>query len=281
MADVHVTTYQGLMNAINSATEATNIYIDNDIDVNDEYPEGVSAISLSSNINVNVYGQSHKVINILMDGNIAVFSGRYTSSTYYWLRFYNIDFENVQIEATGSTGKLFGDAVRVDSCTVSCTLSANSTSATDNQFATSRTLITKSALVIAGADSIVHPSLTIGGDYYCDFNNIKILGRYRRVVLNGVRNSVITGDFLQTYSTTSSGFFTLKLIACTLDAKISMATMPTCSGSSLALINTDELTLPSGKTLEDLSSLLTQCTEAELLSADTLWNEKGYPIREG
>ena len=279
MADVHVTTYAELRNAVNNATEATNIYIDNDINVDDEYPEGVSAIALSSSatFSVNIYGQNHKISNILMDSNIAVFSGRYASSTYYWLNIFDVNFENVQIEASGSTGKFLGDAASLKRCSVAITLSANSNAATENQFATSRVSISRCSLTISGANSIQNPTLTIGGDYYCDFNNIILLGRFRKVVLNGVRNSYIHGDFKQTYA--NSNYFTLKLIACEVNATIDMAVLPTCTGCSLAVINTDNLTLPSGKTLDNLSSLLTQCTTAEMESASTLWNDYGFPIR--
>lgn len=279
MADVHVTTYAELRNAVNNATEKTNIYLDNDIDLNDEYPEGVSAVALPSNANFNVtvYGQGHHIRNILMDSNIVVFAGRYYSSTYYWLTFRDTTFDNVQIQSTGSSGKFLGDAVEIRNCSGSVTLSSNS-NACDDVFATSRTYITRSAFVITGANSIRNPKLTIGGDYYCDFNNIKLLGNFEKVILNGLRNSYIHGDFKQTYKTTGSGYFTLKLISSIVNAKIEMGAMPTCTGTSLTCINVDELTFPSGKTVDNLSSLLTKCTSGELQSANALWS-KGFPIK--
>lgn len=282
MADVHVTTWDELRSAVNNATEETNIYLDNDIDLNDEYPEGVSAVALPSNATfaVNVRGNEHHIRNILMDGDIEVFKGRYdsSSSTYYWLRFYNVNFDNAQIEATGTTGKFLGDAVRIQECSISITLSANSNSIMvgNDQFATSRVTIQRSAITITGANSIQHSNVTIGGNFYCDFNNIKLLGFFKRITLKLVRNSVITGDFKQTY--TSGTPFELRLTACTINAKIDMAVLPSCTNTSITVINTDDLTLPSGKTLDNLSSFLTQVTTEELKSVSSLKGE-GFPIR--
>jgi hypothetical protein len=281
-ADVHVTTWDELRSAVNNATEETNIYLDNDIDLNDEHPEGVSAVALSSDatFSVYVYGQEHHIRNILMDGNIAVFKGRYVSSgdTYYWLAFFNVNFDNVQIQSTGTVGKFLGDAVQIRRCSISITLSANSNSIAvgNDQLATSRVYINRSAITITGANSIQNPCVTIGGEYYCDFNNIKLLGFFKRITLKLVRNSIITGDFKQTY--TSGTPFELRLTACTINAKIDMAVLPSCTNTSITVINTDDLTLPSGKTLDNLSSFLTQVTTEELKRVPDL-SDEGFPIR--
>lgn len=281
MAIVHVTNWNDLVDAVNNATEDTDIYIDNDIDLNTEgnYSQGVPT-ALVATKTIHVYGDSTthtKIKNIYHRNNFVLFKGSDVSSVRKWLYFHYIDFENVIVEASGSTCAFMGYACGLEDCKVSMTATCLSSAATQSLFGAARSYCDRCGITISGSNGVRAPYILLAGDSNCMFDNIKLLGTFYDINLGDMRNCYIHGDFKQTHNSGST--FKLNLKACIVNATIDMAVLPTCTGSILALINTDNLTLPSGKTLADLSSLLTQCSEVDLRNADTLWSTYGFPIR--
>ena len=99
MADVHVTTWLdyveegvthvGLQNAVINAEETTTIYLDNDIDLNDELPTGVTTSLKNTVSGVKIYinglkpnGGNYKLKNIACSSNIKVFDGNSNIKTF-------------------------------------------------------------------------------------------------------------------------------------------------------------------------------------------------------
>ena len=284
MADVHVTTYNELRNAVVNATEATNVYIDNDINVDSEYPTGVSSIQLSSSktFDVIIWGQNHALRGILCDTNVVLFRGYKNGDTKYWLRFRDISFENLQLNAIGTTSCIFGVMVELLRCKVSCTITSALTSASSSvQFATEDTSIQQSALLITAASNSPVASggqinLQIGGNYYCDFNNIELQGAFFKIILDGVRNSYIHGDF-KCISSANDTFRFMSCTVCILNATIDMTVKmaSTSSSTTCFFVNTDNITKNSGSTYP---TGFTLCTTSDLQSATTL-RQMGFPIR--
>lgn len=284
MADVHVSDWDSLVNAVSSAAEETNVYLDDDIDLNIEYPTGVpNKVEITTRADIYIYGGQHSIKNLYHNRKnyIYVFKGNHVGNSSYYLYLCNINFENVVVDyCSTNSPTLFEDYVSINECSISCTL-INNDSRTQYQtrtlFGSDRVKINRSSLTITGVgNSTAYPCLYFGGDSW--YNNIKLLGDFSKIDLNTLYYSYIHGNFNQKAEGSDVSLFRIGTVANVINATINMSRMITSAGSSLILINTDLLTYPSGCSINDLPENLIKANNSDMHSVSAL-QQLGFPIR--
>lgn len=291
MADVHVTTWDELATAVYAA-EDTDIYLDNDIDLNDEYPTGVpETLKRNGSQEIRIFGNNHSIKNIYhcraaqYEANAYVFDGYARSYSTYPLFIQDVNFENVVIDyiasLSSSSVPCFANMVTFQHCTISITLQNNKIDSGDYQrntmFGTDNTKLNQCAVTVRGiGNSTTYPSFVLGGQSW--FNNINITGDFSRVDLSNLYYSYVRGDFKQKNTYSNASVFRIAGVANVINATMNMAKMIDSTGSSMTVINTDNLTYPSGQSATDLPATLIQATTSDMHSVSAL-QQLGFPIR--
>lgn len=254
-------TYIGLRNAINNATEATDIYLDANIDLNEELPQGVEPIAVSSAIdgNVTIIGGGKKIKNIKAN-HISVFDG-YSSAKKLIIQ--NVIFENAYI----TNNSIFANNwCYLQECSITIDMVdsalANESSAT----------FTGCGLTLTGyGDARIMDSKTSAGPSPFTNCNIELNGTFSSVIMN-LQDSYLSGDFKKTGDSSYLSFKDsyLSLINATIESSTNLL----AASAKFLLVNTDNITIPS------LSENVITCTTSNLQSVSDL-RSLGAPIREG
>ena len=292
MAEVHVTDWDELYNAVSSATEDTTVYLDNDIDLNGTvYETGVTqTIQRTDTVYITIEGNNHSIKNIYhiradepYHNNQYVFSGYQQSYTEYTMNINNVNFENVTIDyiqSLGNSAPCFANYCNFNNCAISCTLLNNYTSSgyeTSSLFGTDDVRLNQCALTINGiGNATTNPCLFFGGQSW--FNNIYLSGNFSKLDMPNLYYSYVQGDFKQKLVGNNTTNFRIAGVANAINATIDMARVINSSNSSMTVINTDNLTFPSGSSASDLPANLLQTNTAGMKSVTTLRN-LGFPIR--
>lgn len=91
MAEVNVDSWDGLVTALTTGTEDTTINLTKDIDLNDEYPEGIARVEANQH-NYTINGNGYAIRNALLPDNSS--SGMICGGYVRWITFINISLEN-------------------------------------------------------------------------------------------------------------------------------------------------------------------------------------------
>lgn len=102
MAEVNVDSWDGIVIALTTGTEDTTINLTKDIDLNDEYPEGITRVEANQH-NYTINGNGYAIRNLLRSDTSrnGVICGKTTSC---WITFINVNLENWTVEASGTSG---------------------------------------------------------------------------------------------------------------------------------------------------------------------------------
>lgn len=293
MAEVHVTDWDELYNAVSSATENTTVYLDNDIDLNGTvYETGVTqTIMRSAEVYITIEGNNHSIKNIYhkranepYHSNQYVFSGYQQRYTEYTMNINNVNFENVTIDyiqSLGSSTPCFANYCKFNNCTISCTLLNNYAGGgsyeASSLFGTDYVYLNQCALTVNGiGNGTTNPCLYFGGQSW--FNNIYLSGDFSKINMPNLYYSYVQGDFKQNLVGNSTVNFRIAGVANAINAAIDMARVINSDNSSMTVINTDNLTFPSGSSASDLPANLLHTDTAGMKSVTTLRN-LGFPIR--
>ena len=264
MADVTVTTWADLADALRNATEDSTVYLGADIDLNDvpEARTGITEQIKCANRNLVLDGQDHEIKNLYCSGLAkAVFTGYSTSKP---LSIRNIKFPNVRLEHLGSGYTyLLANGGMTDSIISAMTSNRGSL------WGSSVTL-SRCGIKVIGDNETEYGI----GDNKHRFCNIELDGYFSKVSIH-LYNSYLGGDFTVT-GTSYTGFsFTASYIG-VVNADIYTATNSpyfyTSNAKSL-LINKDRLKDLNGNPLnitENLLSPAKDVTTAQLLSSSEL-----------
>ena len=264
MADVIVTTWAGLVDALRNATEDSTIYLGANIDLNDvpEARTGITEQIKCANYKLILDGQEREIKNLYCSGlGKAVFSG-YSSGKPLTIR--NIKFSNVRLEHLGSNATyLLAQGGMTDS--IISAMTSNKASLWGSGVTLSR----------CGIKVIGDNGTEYGiGDNQHRFCNIELDGYFSKVTAH-LYNSYLGGDFTMTGTSYTNLSFTSSYIG-VVNADIYTATnspyIYTNNAKSL-LINKDRLKDLNGDPLnitEDLLSPAKDVTTAQLLSSSEL-----------
>lgn len=275
MADVHVSTWLdytedgvthvGLQNAVINATETTTIYLDNDIDLNDELPTGVTTSVKNTKTSVKIYinglkldGSNYKIKNIVSSANISVFDGHSSSKQ---ITFNYVDIENAYVSGSA---KLFNWCV-FSYCHVS-TEAFNT-----NIFDTGTSYFYYSGVYLKGSGTTTGTMYNADNKprfYYC---NIEGQGNFTKFALL-LNNSYLSGDIKKV---AGSGYinFANSYIS-VINATVETDAAPTAQSAVELLVNSDTFTLPEGASFPDTMIPL---QTADLKSVQALRNV-AFPI---
>ena len=246
MADIHVSTWLdyeengethvGLQNAVINATETTTIYLDNDIDLNDELPTGVTTSLKNTKSNVKIYinglkqdGSNYKLKNITCSSNIRVFDG---NSNTKQITFYNVDIENAYISGSAN---FFSYCVFLN-----CHVSLEAFNAT--MFYTGICYFNYSGVYLKGSgttSNTVSSSDNKPQFYYC---NIEAQGNFNTFAML-LNNSYLSGDFKKAGSGNIN--FASSYISI-INATVETDKVPSTTSAVELLVNSDTFTLPEG-----------------------------------
>ena len=274
MADVHVTTWLdyeeegvthvGLQNAVINATETTTIYLDNDIDLNDELPTGVTTALKNTKSNVKIYinglkqdGSNYKIKNIVSSANIKVFDG---NSNTKQITFYNVDIENAYI---------YGSANLFSYCIfLYCHISLEAFNATmfyvGNYF-------NYSGVYLKGSGTTSNTVSSSDNKPQCYYCNIEAQGNFNKFSLL-LNNSYLSGDFKIAGNNANMNFASSYIAV--INATVETSTAPTASSAVELLVNSDTFTLPDGASFP---ATMIPLQTADLRSAQALMDE-AFPI---
>lgn len=256
-------TYIGLRNAINNATEATDIYLDANIDLNEESPQGVEPIAVSSAVdgNITVISGGNKIKNLKANG-IRVFSG-YSSTKKLIIQ--NVIFEDAYIINDSIFAKTYCD---FQECSI--TIDMVDSALADESKAT----FTGCGLTLTGyGNARIMNSQTSADPSPFTHCNIELNGTFSSVIMN-LQDSYLSGDFKKTgdsYLSFRNSYLSV------INATIESSTNLLATSAKFLLVNTDGLTLPEGSSLP---STVIPCTTSQLESVSDL-RSLGAPIREG
>ena len=265
MADVTVTTWAGLVNALRNATEDSTIYLEADIDLNDvpEARTGITEQIKCANYKLILDGQDHEIKNLYCSGlGKAVFTG-YSSSKHLAIR--NIKFSNVRLEHLGNGYTyLLGYGGMTDSI-----ISAMTSNKATLWYGGSVTL-NRCGIKVIGDNGAEYGI----GDNQHRFCNIELDGHFSKVTAH-LYNSYLGGDFTMTGTSYTNFSFTSSYIG-VVNADIYTATNSpyfyTTNAKSL-LINKERLKDLNGNPLNITEGLLSPAkdvTTAQLLSSSEL-----------
>ncbi len=264
MAEVTVTTWAGLVDALRNATEDSIIYLGADIDLND-VPEtriGITEQIKCANYNLVLDGQDHEIKNLYCSGlGKAVFTG-YSSGKPLAIR--NLEFSNVRLEHLGSGYTyLLSNGGMTDS--IISAMTSNKASLWGSSVTLSRC-----GIKVIG-DNETEYGISSNKHRFC---NIELDGYFSKVSVH-LYNSYLGGDFTVTGTNYTNLSFSDSYIG-VVNADIYTATSSpyiyTTNSKSL-LINKDRLKDLNGDPLnitEDLISPAKDVTTAQLLSSSEL-----------
>lgn len=260
MATIEVRTWAELTAALNSAEDA-DIYMMNDIDLNDELPEGITNPIINQvRYNKVLNGNGHTIKNIHSDKGINVFYGYYNKKP----AFNNVNFHNVYLT---NSSRLF-EAIELSGCNISADLVDSYLSYTQSYSSFTRCGITVNGY---GKAFLNNSSASTNTKQVFTDCNIKINGTVTGLCAD-LQNSYLSGDFEIT-GTKTINLFSSSLSV--INAKINSAVgIGGGTNINLLLINTDNLILPEGTSLP---STVVPCTTEELKSAQAL-RDKSFPI---
>lgn len=258
--EVNVTTWAELSNALNSK-EDTDIYLMNDIDLNDELPEGVTAELGYVRYKKNIYGENHTIKNVHSDKGISIFNA-YSSS--YVMSINDVNLINVYLT---NSSKL-SNYVTFNNCIMTAEL-------VDSFLFLSQThgVCNKCGITVTGYESSslsYQINSNLGAMKFEDCNielNGSLAGGYLTL-----KNSYLSGSF-EKIGSEPFGFGSSSLSIINADIKSDVAVSLANTASSF-LVNTDKLAIPEGSSLLSNSIL---CTTEKLKSAQAL-RDKGFPI---
>lgn len=267
MADVQVSNWGQLVDAITStATENKEIYLTDNIDMNEQLPTGVTtSVKRPSNSYVyTVHGNGKKISKLFCRSNIVVFEG---SSNAKRLIFDNVIFDDFLIEYAGSNTALTKYAT-FNNCTISCTL-------VDCSFRSTSVVFHNCGITITGRGT---GSASISGSSSDEFENcnIKLLGEFKDIAMS-LRNSYLGGEFRQVGASTSTTSFAFGDSFCSMiDADIQADRLPTeSSGITLLLVNSDKFHCTSQFPSDTKYTLVSNADMANVSALQAL----GYPAR--
>lgn len=271
MADVNVTTWAELTAALNSA-EDTDIYLMNDIDLNDELPEGVTVGNLGnvSRCIKTLNGNGHTLKNLRVVGNGSgtwyLFRG-YSSS--YKMTIDNINFLNVYLAGNNTEPRFFygNEIIRNSIINID---------ADQGSFADAGDTFYHCAINFTSNNSknkFSTASNTNRGAYF-ENCNIKLEGTMYPVfaVLN---DTYLSGNYGIDASNNYSGGFSgsnrsIINVSTTLPKRL------LAINANAVLINMDNITV-NGDDESFIPDTLIRCTTEELKNAQAL-RDKGFPI---
>ena len=267
MADVPVSNWEQLVDAITStATEAKEIYLTDNIDMNEQLPTGVTtSVKHPNNSYVyTVHGNGKKISKLFCRSNIVVFDS-YNSAKR--LVFDNVIFDDFLIEYAGSITSLFGHAT-FNNCTISCTL-------VDCSFRASSVVFHNCGITITGRGT-GKASIPVSASDEFEDCNIKLLGSFRDVAMS-LRNSYLGGEFRQVGSSTSTISFAFGDSFCSMiDADIQADRLPSeSSGITLLLVNSDKFHCASPFPSDTKYTLVSNADMASVSALQAL----GFPAR--
>ena len=266
MADVTVTTWAGLVDALRNATEDSTIYLEADIDLNDvpEARTGITEQIKCANYKLILDGQNHEIKNLYCSSlRNPVFTG-YSLGKPLTIR--NIKFSNIRLDEsrTGVTATTLLQNGNVTDSVISAMTSGNS------RLWGSPVGLSRCGITVIGDTGT---SYTIGDNkhYFC---NIVLKGYFASVAVH-LYNSYLGGDFTITGTGVNNLSFSSSYIG-VVNADIYTATSSpyiyTNNAKSL-LINKDRLKDLTGEPInitEDLLSPAKDVTTEQLLSSSEL-----------
>lgn len=270
MAEVNVSTWDEIVAVLTTGTEDTTINLTKDIDLNDEYPEGITRVAANQH-NYTINGNGYAIRNALLPDNSG--SGMICGGSNRTITFVNIKLENWTAEnkrgGSGYNNYVFLRVAFYHS-DITIKLIGNENLAiktsTPEYFR-----ISECAVRVEGHVGLGDIGAACAFEVPVDSCHFTLLGTFSQVILQASR-SLIDGEFEVYYSNYSDRCNFNKSYLTVITAKIDTNQNISNSNGAKCAIDTSVIT-----TTGTISSNFIQCNTEQIKSPEYLAS-KGFVI---
>lgn len=269
MAEVNVSTWDEIVAVLTTGTEDTTINLTKDIDLNDEYPEGIARVVANEHKYV-INGNGHTIRNLLRSDTSrnGVICGRTIS---YRITFVNVNLENWTVEASGTSGvhgTVF-DYVTLYNSDISIKLIGDENLAPNSS--TEFLRMSECAVRVEGHIGLGNLAPRVAFETYIDTCHITLIGKFYIVNLQANR-CFIDGEF-EVFVPNHSDYVNFNKSSLTvITATINTNQNITNSNGAQCAIDTSVIT-----TTGTISSNFIQCNTEQIKSPEYLASQ-GFVI---